>query len=126
MDNAADLIRLKEQEVAEARTTAQKAHEAFQQATHALALVEAQLEGMKAIYDATVSKTKKTIQRKTRKRALGGDWRAVLAEMVRLYPADVDYNELRDICEAVGAKTNSNTIRSQMSLYKARGYVEAT
>lgn len=126
MTNAAELIRKKEQEAAEARATAERAREAFELATHALALVEAQLEGMRAIYEATAGKPKENTHRTARKRALGDDWKAVLSELVRLYPADVDYNELRNICEALGAKTNSNTIRSQMSLYKAKGYVEST
>ena len=60
------------------------------------------------------------------RRGFSSRWRNLLASMGPIYPGDMSLDDLEAKAAELGAPTNRNTLRSQMSIYADQGFVERT
>lgn len=60
------------------------------------------------------------------RRSLGDNWRPVLIGMAERYPEAVSYEDIEEIAARGGVVLKRDNIRSQMMLYRNKGFVEQT
>lgn len=94
-----------------------------------LELIQAKLNGaLEAKRLTDFERPKAPPKPKKRNRTLSDHWKKILSEVdqLELIAGGFDYDDLIAAAESVGHTTSRDNLRSQMSLYKSAGLVDAT
>jgi hypothetical protein len=95
-----------------------------------LALHQAKLQGLieaKNLAEPVVMKPRSNVTVRKRTRALSDQWKAILVvvDQESIIDGSFTYDDLDRAAKRTGHEATRDTLRSQMSLYKQAGFVEA-